>query len=76
MSRNWCCQQFESHAVEVPAEDGFRVVLVWRKNYFLAVLEFRMPNKSSLDSSDGGTKIQFCPWCGKNLGQQYAPASG
>jgi hypothetical protein len=45
---------------------------VWRKNYFLSLLEFRLPNKQPLDSSEGGMKILFCPWCGRNLEQHYA----
>jgi hypothetical protein len=72
MDRKWCCGQFESHASATPSEDGFRVFLLWRKNYFLSLLEFRLPNKQALDSSEGGMKILFCPWCGQNLEQQYA----
>jgi hypothetical protein len=74
MDTKWCCQQFESHAASVLADDGFRVVLVWGKNYFFSLLEFRLPNKQPLDFSEGAMKILFCPWCGQNLEQQYAPA--
>jgi len=56
----------------VPA-DGFRVALTWRKNFFMSILEFRLANKQPLDSSEGAVKIRFCPWCGRNLKEHYAP---
>jgi hypothetical protein len=72
MDKKWCCQEFESHATVIPSEDGFRVVLVWSKTHFLSLLEFRSSNKQPLDSSEGGMKIWFCPWCGRNLEQHYS----
>jgi hypothetical protein len=72
MVKKWCCEQFESHASEVPSQDGCRVALVWGKNYFLALLEFRLKDKQPTDLSQGGLRILFCPWCGQNLEQQYA----
>ena len=38
----------------------------------LSLLEFRLPNEQPLDSSEGGMRILFCPWCGRNLEQRYA----
>jgi hypothetical protein len=70
MDKKWCCKDFESHATVIPSEDGFRAVLVWSKTHFLSLLGFRSSNKQALDSSGGGMKIWFCPWCGRNLEQQ------
>lgn len=60
--------------------DGFRVMMMWRsRRPFLCILEYRSPGKEPLDHSDAGTKIQFCPWCGANLNEQYGggtPATG
>ena len=32
-----------------------------------------MPDKKLLDHSEGVVEIKFCPWCGCNLRERYAP---
>ena len=38
---------------------------------FSRYLEFRKADNKLL--SEGGTEIKFCPWCGFNLRERYAP---
>jgi hypothetical protein len=55
--------------------DGFRMFLYWKsRGYFLCRLEYRSPDKKRLDHSNAVVAIKFCPWCGVNLKQHYAPA--
>jgi hypothetical protein len=73
MERNWCCPEFKEHASSA-GNRGFRTALVWRgRRPFSCYLEFRKPDSDPLDSSEGGMEIKFCPWCGCNLKNQYAP---
>src|ERR1700747_186519 len=72
MKRIWCCKEFESHAAATFHHDRFRAVLVWRGRHgFLSLLEFWQPGKQPPDACEGGVRINFCPWCGRNLEQYY-----
>ena len=72
MKRIWCCKEFESHAAATFHDDRFRVVLVWRGRHgFFSWLEFWQPDKRPPDACEGGVRINFCPWCGRNLEQYY-----
>jgi hypothetical protein len=73
MQRKWCCREFELHASIPPAEDGFRVMLVWAKWGFQSFLSFYPTGKKPPENSEGGIRISFCPWCGINLEKHYAP---
>jgi hypothetical protein len=73
MERNWCCPEFQEHA-STAGKRSFRVALVWRgRRPFSCYLEFRKPDMKPLEPSEGGIEIKFCPWCGSNLGERYAP---
>ena len=75
MKRIWCCTEFESHGSGALHKDGFRAVLVWRgRRGFLSLLEFGQDGKQPPDPCEGGIRINFCPWCGRNLEQYYASA--
>jgi hypothetical protein len=72
MKRIWCCKEFESHGFGALHEDGFRALLVWRgRRGFLSLLEFWQQGKQPPDPCEGGVRINFCPWCGRNLEQYY-----
>jgi hypothetical protein len=40
---------------------------------FFCYLEFIKPDKKPLECSEGGMEIKFCPWCGLDLRDRYAP---
>ena len=71
----WCCKEFESHASDALQKDGFRAVLVLGgKLGFFSLLEFWLSSKKPPDPCEGRVRINFCPWCGRNLEQYYTSA--
>ncbi len=76
MNRNWCCQEFETHASNVHPSDGFQAALVLRAKWgFHSFLMFYASGKQPPANAEGGIRIYFCPWCGANLEKHYAAKS-
>src|SRR6266699_274787 len=69
VERKWCCRFFESCAPKNGA-DGLRMMLVPTSDATECYLEFRSRTDTS-GEFETGTRIKFCPWCGRSVAKVY-----
>jgi hypothetical protein len=74
MVLEWCCADFRGRFFQDGGrQDGLGIIVVFRSRVPpLFALEYRRPNRKPPEPiADDGIKLKFCPWCGRNLSEQY-----
>jgi hypothetical protein len=71
---DWCCDDFRArlfHAGFRP--DGLGILVLFRSRIPpMFVLEYRRPNRQEPEPiAEDGIRLKFCPWCGRDLIEQY-----
>lgn len=74
MKSEWCCPEFQERFFQSEGrQDGLGIL--WNVRSRAApvfLLEYRRPNRMPTEPiAEDGFKLKFCPWCGRNLLEQY-----
>ena len=74
MPSEWCCARFRERFFQTDGRrDGLGILWFVRSRATpVFVLEYRRPNRELPERiAEDGIKIEFCPWCGRNLLEHY-----
>ena len=74
MNLKWCCADFRARCFQPDGrQDGLGIVVVFRSRIPpMFVWEYCRPNRMPSEPiAEDGIKLKFCPWCGRNLIEQY-----
>ncbi len=75
MKSEWCCPEFRERFFQTEGrQDGLGILWFVRSRAApVFVLEYRRPNRMPTQPiAEDGFKLKFCPWCGRNLLEQYS----
>ncbi len=74
MKSEWCCPEFQERFFQSGGrQDGLGILwIVHSRRAPMFLLEYRRPNRMPTEPiAEDGFKLKFCPWCGRNLLEQY-----
>jgi hypothetical protein len=74
MKSEWCCPEFQERFFQAEGrQDGLGILWIVRSRAApVFLLEYRRPNRMPPEPiAEDGIKLKFCPWCGRNLLEQY-----
>jgi lactoylglutathione lyase len=74
MKSEWCCPEFQERFFQTEGrQDGLGILWYVRSRAApVFLLEYRSPNRMPPEPiAEDGFKLKFCPWCGRNLFEQY-----
>jgi ClpA/ClpB-like protein len=73
-SLDWCCEDFRTRLYQTDGrQDGLGILVLFRSRIPpMFVLEYRRPNRKEPEPvAEDGIRLKFCPWCGRDLIEQY-----
>jgi len=71
---DWCCEDFRARLYQADGkQDGLGILMLFRSSIPpMFILEYRRPNwKEPEPLAEDGIRLKFCPWCGRDLIEQY-----
>ena len=74
-AQEWCCPEFEKRCYQAGTREHGLGIIMWfhsrgPKNF---ALEYRHPDRAASDPvAADAVKLDFCPWCGRNLAGWYS----
>jgi lactoylglutathione lyase len=73
MNLEWCCDDFRVRLFDDKRQDGLGIFVLFRSRVPpLFQLEYRRSNRKPPEGiAEDGIRLSFCPWCGRNLLEQY-----
>jgi hypothetical protein len=74
MTSEWCCAEFRERFFQTEGrQDGLGILWYVRSRAApVFLLEYCRPNRMPYEPiAEDAFKLKFCPWCGRNLLEQY-----
>jgi hypothetical protein len=71
---DWCCEDFRARLYQADGKrDGLGILILFLSRIPpMFILEYRRPNwKAPEPIAEDGIRLKFCPWCGRDLIEQY-----